>query len=650
MSDISIPGVTASKYKTDELIQGLMKAERIPRDRAESELKKYKQEQSAWRQLNQLTTVLRDASKTLYSYNNPFSEKIAASTNERALTATVTREAKEQSFRVLVSQIAQTDSFLSNEIDSKGTVPQGEYTFSVGDKSVTFSWKGGSYKDFSEALNRRSSGILRASFIQITPKTSSMLLESLKPGEKNRLTFSGDARNFAIEAGFITPNDTAPVSPEKEAHTAPPLSSERIDFSGNARAKDGLVLTFSVSVHPVPSGSTGENAASGLEPVKAGSVTYANITIENAHSEGAPTDAQPVLKPQPVTDMSVLSLRSSKGVQIPLPAVRDSEEPVEMSIPLSEYGDVDALLVNNKNTEKELRISGLKISDPRAAGDVIPVNPVSIAQDAVLKYEGITIRRPTNTIDDLVPGVTLQLFEPTDKNETISVKPDTDLAKEAIITLVAHYNRVMAELNILTQNKPEVISEIQYFTEDETKTAEERLGMMLGDSTLTGLKNALQRITSSGYRANDTTTITILSQLGISTRSTAGSGVDSSKLRGYLEIDEKKLDEALKTKIEDIKLLFGFDSDGDLVVDSGIAQALDKNLTPYVQTGGIFPNRTSGLGTKITASEKKIAQLDTQLERKEAELKSQYGQMEGTLNSLQNQSNSISNFSKQNSN
>ena len=216
--------------------------------------------------------------------------------------------------------------------------------------------------------------------------------------------------------------------------------------------------------------------------------------------------------------------------------------------------------------------------------------------------------------------------------------------------MVAHYNRVMAELNILTQNKPEVISEIQYFTEDETKTAEERLGMMLGDSTLTGLKNALQRITSSGYRANDTTTITILSQLGISTRSTAGSGVDSSKLRGYLEIDEKKLDEALKTKIEDIKLLFGFDSDGDLVVDSGIAQALDKNLTPYVQTGGIFPNRTSGLGTKITASEKKIAQLDTQLERKEAELKSQYGQMEGTLNSLQNQSNSISNFSKQNSN
>ena len=29
MSDISIPGVTASKYKTDELIQGLMKVERL---------------------------------------------------------------------------------------------------------------------------------------------------------------------------------------------------------------------------------------------------------------------------------------------------------------------------------------------------------------------------------------------------------------------------------------------------------------------------------------------------------------------------------------------------------------------------------------------------------------------------------------------
>lgn len=650
MSDISIPGVTASKYKTDELIQGLMKAERIPRDRADQDLKRYKSEQTAWRDLNRLTTVLRDAAKTLYSFNNPFTEKTTASTNERALSAAVTRDAKEQSFKVSVTQTAQADSFLSGEISPKSSVPKGEYTFSVGDKSVSFSWKGGSYKDFADALNRRSQGLIRASFIQITQNTSSMLIESLKTGEKNRLTFLGDAETFALETGLVKKNDTAPVSLEKESHTAPPLSSDSIDFSSTIRAKDGLTLVFKAAVRTNNPEESDEQDATEVMAMNGGSITYENITIENAPSENAISQTPPPVKAMPVTDLSVLSLRSSKGVQIPLPALADSEEPVEVSIPLAEYGDVNALLVNNKNTYKEIEISNLRIIDPKAAGEFIPVNPVSVAQDALLKYEGITIRRPTNKIDDLVPGVTLDLYEPTDKTETITIKPDTELAKESIITLVANYNRMMAEINILTQNKPEIISEIQYFTADETKSAQDRLGMLLGDTTLTGIKNTVQRITSSGYRPSEDTTITMLSQLGISTKSTAGGGVDSTKLRGYLEIDEKKLDEALKNNIEGVKLLFGFDTDGDLVIDSGIAQALDRNLTPYVQTGGIFPNRTSGLANKITASEKKIAQLDLQLENKEAELKAQYGQMEGTLNSLQNQSNSISNFSKQNSN
>ena len=38
------------------------------------------------------------------------------------------------------------------------------------------------------------------------------------------------------------------------------------------------------------------------------------------------------------------------------------------------------------------------------------------------------------------------------------------------------------------------------------------------------------------------------------------------------------------------------------------------------------------------------------MNEKEAELRYKYGQMEGTLNSLESQQNSLSNFSKQNSN
>ena len=70
MADISIPGVTASKYKTEELIEGLMKLERVPRERADEDLQTYKKQQEAWRQLSRHVSTLRDSVRTLYSYRN----------------------------------------------------------------------------------------------------------------------------------------------------------------------------------------------------------------------------------------------------------------------------------------------------------------------------------------------------------------------------------------------------------------------------------------------------------------------------------------------------------------------------------------------------------------------------------------------------
>jgi len=652
VSDISIPGVTASKYGTDKLVEGLMKAERIPRDRADTDLKQYKKEQAAWREINQHTSSLRDTAKTLYSFNNPFTEKTAESTSERAVTASASREARDQSFKIAISQIAGADSFLSPELPKDGKVPKGDYGFTVGEKSVNFAWKGGSYKEFLDALNRRSTGLIRGSLIQVSGDTQSLLIESQKTGAKERLSFSGDALAFALNTGIIKKNDQGSITPSATSVTSLPRSNSVIDFSSPARARDGLVLEYTLTVTDSDDTKTADVSPSSPETGNPGSVTWGGLTVQNSPPELALSAAQPVPETpaEPVRDPQVLSLRTTKGIAVPLPAVPEGADKTVVSVPLSEYGDVNAILANNRNTGRTVSIDSIRIYDPKAAGEYTPVNPVSVAQDAMLKYEGISVTRKTNSIDDLVPGVTLSLNEPTQKTETITIKPDTKTAKESIIQMVASYNRVMADINILTQDKPEIITEIEYFTEDEKKAAEERLGMLMGDHTLNAVKASLQRITSNTYAPGEGNSLHLLAQIGISTRATAGAGVDATRLRGYLEIDEKKLDDALKNRMAEVKSLFGYDSDSDLVIDSGVGQALDSGLTPYVQTGGIFATRNTGLGNQISTTEKKIAQMDEQLKSKESELKSKYGQMEGTLNSLQNQSNSISNFSKQNSN
>jgi flagellar hook-associated protein 2 len=649
MSDISIPGVTASKYKTDELIEGLMKVERIPKDRAEKELEAFKKQQDMWREVNQHSTTLRDTAKSLYSYNNPFGEKISTSTNERAIQATPTKDAKDQNYRVSISQVAAADSFLSSEIPKNGSVPKGIYEFTVGEKSVSFSWKGGSYKDFADAVNRRSSGLLQASIIKVSDKTEALCIESLKSGSKERLGFAQDALQFALNSGFIKKNDTGAITTSATSATVTPSTNKIIDFSVAARAKDGLVLEYTISSSAA---KPEESATSTSAPDfgTPGGINYQGIQIVNATPETALTlDQTPNEKKEPIHDPEVVALRSTKNIAIPLPQLPESGEKTTVSVPLSEYGDVNAILVHNKNTDKTVSIEDICIYDPKQAGDYVPVNPISVAQDAILKFEGITITRSKNDIDDLIPGVTINVHEQTDKTETLGIKPDTKLAKDSIIELVAKYNRLLADVNILTQDKPEIISELEYFTEDEKKTAKDRLGMLIGDSTLNAFKASLQRIVTGGY-PSEGSSLKMLSQLGISSKSAAGAGIDSSRLRGYLEIDEKKLDDALTNHLGEVKALFGLDTNSDLIVDSGVGFSLDSTLTPYVQTGGIFATKNNGLATRITSTQKKIDTLTAQLKTKESELKTKYGQMEGTLNSLQSQSTAISNFSNQNKN
>ena len=246
--------------------------------------------------------------------------------------------------------------------------------------------------------------------------------------------------------------------------------------------------------------------------------------------------------------------------------------------------------------------------------------------------------------------MTLHVHEKTEKTATVAVKQDTDTSKQALITFVGKYNEALAEINILSQNKPELVDELTYLSDDERKKETEKLGMFLGDFSLTSIKSSLQSIESAKYAAGNSAKITMLSQIGISTSASGSySGYSQSRLRGYLEINEKVLDSALASNLEDIKNMFGSDSDGDLIVDTGIGYRLDKELTAYVQTGGIIALKTSNIDTKIKSSESKIAKLETQLDNKEQELKQKYASMEGSLNSLESQQSTISNFSKQNS-
>ena len=202
MAGLNIPGVT-DQYNTNDTVEKLMKIERIPLTREQDQLENLKTEKSAWRDINTRLTSLRDNTKTLYSFENPFNSKLTSSTEEYAVTAEANRSASIQSFKVDVLQAASSDRFLSDELENDFKVPTGTYTYKVGEKQITFNWKGGSLKDFSAAINKRGNNIIKSSIIGASAGKKSLLIEAVPTGKENKLIFEDDAKTFAFDSGMV---------------------------------------------------------------------------------------------------------------------------------------------------------------------------------------------------------------------------------------------------------------------------------------------------------------------------------------------------------------------------------------------------------------------------------------------------------------
>lgn len=685
---LNIPGVS-DKYKTNDLVKSLMEVERIPLKREEANLETYNKQQSAWRDINQKMSSLRESVKSLYSFENPFSNKLASSSDEFAVSVDAGREADFGSFKIDVLQPAQADRFLSDEIGSDYNVPQGKYTFKVGKKTIEYNWKGGKLTDFVDSVNKRGNNTIKASLIGVSPDKKSLLLESLKTGEENALVLENKAFDLALKIGMIsetkpeTTNFTINQESMKitktkdviEQEGLEPISKSRVsttsrqitigarggfetDLPESITSKKNQKIEFTFTEEKIKDITEGTGSVKEVFQVpSAGGIEYEGITVYNNLSETTlpPGEEKKLegLKSIETSNENIFFIKDIDGNETALTHQYFSSDgktkSTKVSFKLDDFPNAKTLVVRNSNTGKEITMTMPVATDTRTSLGYKPNHAASQACDAKIRYEGITLSRPSNDIDDVVPHITLHVHEKTEKTATVKIEPDTESAKDAIITFVGKYNQTIAEINILTTNKPEVISELDYLSKDEQEEAKEKLGMFQSENSLRTGKTNLMQIVSGNYKFLDSAQITMLSQIGVSTNASGGTrgGYNPSQMRGYLEVDEKKLDQSLASNLNDIKNIFGYDSDGDLIIDDGIGLKLDKQLSAWVQSGGIINTKNQAIDSKIKATNTKITKLQTQLDRKEAELKMKYANMQGTLGGLESQQNSIQNFANQ---
>ncbi|XOV81511.1 MAG: flagellar filament capping protein FliD [bacterium] len=129
------------------------------------------------------------------------------------------------------------------------------------------------------------------------------------------------------------------------------------------------------------------------------------------------------------------------------------------------------------------------------------------ADDAIVVIDGITVSRDTNTINEVIPGVT---FTAVGNNAgapaTVSINQDTQAVSDKMQAFVDAYNSVKT------------------LTDDLTDFDEEKgIGALLtGDSTVRTLMSQLRRFMSRSVMEVESSSLRALVDLGISTNQNAG--------------------------------------------------------------------------------------------------------------------------------
>ncbi|MFQ6405292.1 flagellar filament capping protein FliD [Methylophilus sp. 'Pure River'] len=322
--------------------------------------------------------------------------------------------------------------------------------------------------------------------------------------------------------------------------------------------------------------------------------------------------------------------------------------------------------------------------DPLASSN--NMTQMTAAKNALLTVDGMSISKASNTVSDVIQGVTLTLKTVTSASNTLSVGTDTDTIQSSVQSFVDAYNALNTSMRNLTK----------FVSAGSTSN-----GALLGDSTARNIMVKLKSMLSAS--SPTATTYKTLSDIGVSMGSDGSLSLDSTKLQKAITNnvgDVAKLfspsatstdpqvtflgskdDTASGTYAVNISQLGGngvnaigtingvtanttgsvltgvigngsyglqlsvtgtaTGSRGTVTFSKGLAGELSSLLDGWLDTDGALTTKTDGISSSIKDLNKKADDISAKLPAIEARYRAQYAKLDALLSSLQSTSSNL---------
>jgi flagellar hook-associated protein 2 len=354
-------------------------------------------------------------------------------------------------------------------------------------------------------------------------------------GLSGQVSFDGSSDIFESKSVFATTSRDDTTSPSSAAEILGATVTNRAQATRHT-----IEVVQTASAHKIASDGINSTTSDPLNLQGTFEINGASVTVE--------------------TDDSLLDLRdkinaantgdTASGVTASIISISDSEQ--ILTLTADDTGSASTITLTDSGgaaapgDDEILLTLGVIDSGSAIKNELQAANNAQIRVDGLEAIGGVdVIERSSNTIDDVLEGVTLSLFK-AESGTTVNldVEPDLNQVKSSIVDFVDAYNELRTYIN--TQAQSEI--------EDETGEIAESL--LAGSSVLSEIRSRISNAIGSSVQGNNAA-INSLAEIGITIQGEADVG--NPLFANTLTIDETQLDEALLSQPDDVRKLFAFD-------------------------------------------------------------------------------------------
>ena len=271
----------------------------------------------------------------------------------------------------------------------------------------------------------------------------------------------------------------------------------------------------------------------------------------------------------------------------------------------SATGAINGFKVTVTDTDgNNVDTSGLSALAYDPSVGVVTMSQALAAANASALINGAPVSSTTNTLTNVVDGMTLQFQRETTAPVQVTTAADKDAIRKKVEAFVSAYNDLNNELAAQTKY------------DAATKTA----GTLQGDSAAVSLRSSLRNTLRGSSGAS--TTFTRLADIGFDVQQD-----------GTINLNSSKLDNAL-ANLGELKKLFS-NSDTMTPANNGFATLFRTQADQALGIDGTLATRSEGLRDSISRNEKRQAELEDRVAQTEARLRKQYTALDAQMGQLQ---------------